>query len=227
MTGEPLRGATTRASATGVMTALIVVVVAAGCVSTTEGSPLPDPDNGGSSTSSSSSSDADEPETGELPYAGAPAVADPLDTASFEQDPCRALTSAQADSLKVRFPGNLRDSSLGKACEFRVLSDRLALVEIASLDKNPFGVSAVYQAEEDGKLEVFEPLEPIDGYPVVAYGALDRRDKGACSVVLGVSDEIAFEIALQQSHRNIGKKDPCETAAMVAGKVLQTMKAGQ
>lgn len=209
------------------MVALTVAVVATGCVNTTEGSPLPDPDDGGSSTSSSPSSDPDEPESDELPYAGAPAVTNPLDTASFEQDPCRALTSAQADTLKVRFPGNLRDSSLGKACEFRVRSDRLALVEVASLDKNPFGVSAIYQAEEDGKLELFEPLEPIDGYPVVAYGALDRQDSGACSVVLGASDEIAFEIALQQSDGNIGKKDPCETAAMVAGLVVETMKAAQ
>lgn len=208
------------------MVALIVVVVATACVSTTEGSPLPDPGGAGSSTSAPSS-DPGEPETDELPYAGASAVANPLDTASFEQDPCRALTSAQADTLKVRFPGNLRDSSLGKACEFRVRSDRLALVEVASLDKNPFGVSAIYQAEEDGKLELFEPLDPIDGYPVVAYGALDRRDDGACSVVFGASDEIAFEIALQQSDRNIGKKDPCETAAMVAGLVVETMKAAQ
>ena len=206
------------------MMALVVAVVVAGCVSTTEGSPLPDPDDGGSSTSSS---DADEPETGELPYAGAPAVPDPLDTASFEQDPCRALTSAQADSLKVRFPGDLRDSSLGKACEFRVLSDRLALVEIASLDKNPFGVSAIYQADKDGKLAFFEPYDPVEGYPLVAYGAVDQRSSGACSVVLGASDEIAFEVALQQSDANIGKKDPCKTAAMVAGLVVETMKAGQ
>lgn len=208
------------------MVTLVVAVVATGCVSTTEGSPLPDPD-GGATTSSSPASESDEPEDDELPYAGAPAVEDPLDTASFEQNPCRALTAAQADALKVRFPGDLRDSSLGKACEFRVLSDRLALVEIASLDKNPFGVSAIYQAEEDGKLEVFEPLAPVDGYPLVAYGALDRRDSGACSVVFGASDEIAFEIAVQQSAGNIGKKEPCQTAAMVAGKVLQTMKAAQ
>lgn len=211
-----------------VLAALAAVTIVAGCTSASAGNPRPETGQGGGPGSSTApSTGTTTAEADELPYAGAPSVNEPLDSEQFQQDPCRALTASQADALNLQFPGKLDDGSLGNTCEFRVRTDRLALVEIASLDKNPFGVSAVYQAEEDGKLEVFEPLEPIDGYPVVAYGALDRRDKGACSVVLGVSDEIAFEIALQQSHRNIGKKDPCETAAMVAGKVLQTMKAGQ
>ncbi|MFC4858166.1 DUF3558 domain-containing protein [Actinophytocola glycyrrhizae] len=205
------------------MTALIAAVVAAGCVSSTEGSPLPSPggaENEPSASAPSSSGD-------QLPYAGAPAVADPLDTELFQRDPCQALASDQAGTLELRYPGTLRDSSLGKACEFRVRADRLALVEIASLDRNPYGVSAIYQAEKDGKLAFFEPLEPIGGYPAVAYGALDERDAGACSVVIGTSDEIAFEVALQQSAGNVGKKDPCETGSMVAEMVLETMKAAQ
>ena len=205
--------------------ALTVAVVATGCVTTTEGSPLPRPGEVG--VESSAPPETTDPEVNELPYAGAPAVTDPLDTERFQQDPCQALTANQADTLKVRFPGNLRDSSLGKACEFRVSTDRLALVEVASLDENPHGVSAIYRAEEDGKLKLFDPLEPIEGYPAVAYGVVDERDTGACSVVIGVSDEIAFEIALQQSEANIGIKDPCETAAMVAGMVVETMKAAQ
>ncbi len=205
--------------------ALAVAVVAAGCVNTTEGSPMPESGDVGGESSASPAPSSEE--ANELPYAGAPAVTDPLDTERFQQDPCQALTPSQAESLKVQFPGTLRDSSLGNACEFRVRTDRLALVEIASLDENPYGVSAIYQAEEDGKLEVFEPLESIEGYPVVAYGALDLRDDGACSVVVGLSDEIAFEIALQQSAANIGKKDPCETGAIVAEMVVETMKAAQ
>jgi hypothetical protein len=208
---------------------LFAAACVAGCVTTTEGSPLPRPgevggEPGASTSPSTKTSGAG---TDELPYAGAPAVRNPLDTETFQHDPCQALTANQADTLKVTFPGELRDSSLGKACEFRVRSDRLALVEIASLDKNPYGVSAIYQAEEDGKLEFFDPLDAIEGYPVVAYGAVDQRDTGACSVVLGTSDEIAFEVALQQSSGNIGKKDPCATAAMVAGMVVETMKAAQ
>jgi hypothetical protein len=209
------------------LAALAVVTIVAGCTSTSAGSPRPESGHEDGADVSTPPSTEKTSGGNELPYAGAPSVNNPLDSGQFQQDPCKALTASQADTLGLQTPGKLDDGSLGNTCEFRVRTDRLALVEIASLDKNPFGVSAVYQAEEDGKLELFEPLDPVDGYPVVAYAALDRRDSGACAVVVGVSDEIAFEVALQQSAANIGKKDPCETAAMVAGLVVETMKAAQ
>ncbi|WP_459717038.1 DUF3558 domain-containing protein [Actinophytocola sp. KF-1] len=207
---------------------LLVVFVAGGCTSTSEGSPQPVPERPTSDTSTTTTS-TESGGAGEdaLPYAGAPAVRDPLDTEQFQQDPCRALTTTQTDALNVGSPGLLRDGGLGMACEFRGRADRGALVEVASLDENPRGVSAIYRAEEDGKLAFFEPMDPVEGYPAVAYGVLDYRKDGECSVVIGTSDEIAFEIVLHLSSKNVGKKDPCDTAAMVAGKVLQTMKAAQ
>ena len=162
-----------------------------------------------------------------MPHAGAPAVTDPIDSERFQRDPCQALTVEQAGSLNVRFPGTPRDGGLGRTCEFQGRSDSRALVEVASMDKNPYGVSAVYQAEKDGELAFMEPLDPIQGLPAVAYGAVDQRDTGGCSVVIGASDEIAFEIVLQLSTDNVGRKDPCETAAMVAGMVVGTMKAAR
>lgn len=207
---------------------LLLAVVAAGCTSTSEGSPQPVPERPTSDTSTTTSST----ENGgggedDLPVAGAPAVEDPLDTEQFQQDPCRALTTTQTNALNVGSPGLLRDGGLGKACEFRGRADRGALVEIASLDENPRGVSAVYEAHDDGKLAFFEPKDPVEGHPAVAYGVLDYRKDGECSVVIGTSDEIAFEIVLHLSAKNVGKKDPCETAAMVAGMVVETMKAAQ
>jgi hypothetical protein len=205
---------------------VVVAGIVAGCTSVSSGSPRPDPgyENGSGQSSSAPSTKTS---TRDLPYAGAPRVESPLDTELFEQDPCQSLTSDQADKLGLRFPGEFEDDALGNACEFRVRTDRLALVEVASLDKYPYGVSAVYQADKDGKLELFEPLGSIEGYPAVVYGSLDSRDIGICSVVIGLSDEIAFEIALQQSAKNVGKKDPCEVAALVTGMVVQTMKAAQ
>lgn len=206
---------------------LLLVVAAAGCTNTSSGSPRPVSERPAGGTSTSTSGENGGSEEGELPYAGAPAVTEPLDTEQFQQDPCRALTTTQANDLNVGSPGMLRDGGLGKACEFRGKSDRGALVEIASMDENPYGVSAMYQAHEDEKLAFFEPLEPVEGYPAVAYGVLDYRKDGECSVVTGTSDEIAFEIVLRLSAKNVGKKDPCDTAAMVAGMVVQTMKAAQ
>lgn len=203
---------------------MTVAVAAAGCTSTSEGTPSPAP---GDHTTSSQATDPTDPDATELPYAGAPAVTDPMDTERFQQDPCLALAADQVGTLKLQAPGALRDGGLGKACEFRGETDSRVLVEIASLDKNPYGVSAVYQAEKDGDLAFLEPLDPIDGYPAVAYDAVDQRETGGCSVVLGASDEIAFEVVLQLSAGNVGKKEPCETAAVVAGMVVQTMKAAQ
>ncbi|MDQ3790685.1 MAG: DUF3558 domain-containing protein [Actinomycetota bacterium] len=200
------------------------VMLAAGCTTTSAGNPLPATNSESDESSSSVPPSSSEQE---LPFAGAPKVDEPLDTAQFQQDPCRALTAQQADALNVQFPGEPNKGPLGNTCEFRGRSDRRALVDVRSLDKYPYGLSATYQAEEDGKWEHFAALPPIGGYPAVAYGAVDQRDTGGCVVDVGTSDEVVFEVSLQLSTDNIGKKDPCETAAMVAGKVVETMKAAQ
>jgi hypothetical protein len=60
----------------------------------------------------------------------------------------------------------------------------------------------------------------------VARGSVDDRDIGRCTVVVGVSDEISFEVPLTLSEVNVGKQEPCGVAARVAGMALQTMKQG-
>jgi hypothetical protein len=207
---------------------LLGVMLAAGCTSTSVGSPRPVPTSDTAVEPGSTPPPISGTESGgvELPYAGAPAVANPLDTIRFQQDPCQSLTPAQADELNI-VPGQLRDGALGNACEFRGKSDRRALVEVASLDKYPFGISATYKANEDGKWVFFDELGLVEGYPAVSYGGADDRPNGGCSSDVGVSDEIAFNITVRLSTANVGKKDPCEAAAMVIGMVVRTMKAGQ
>jgi uncharacterized protein DUF3558 len=69
-------------------------------------------------------------------------------------------------------------------------------------------------------------LPPIAGYPAVVTGNVDARAQGLCTVVVGVSDTIAFEVPITLSLANIGQKDPCESAAVVAGMALETIKKG-
>ncbi|MGB3437576.1 MAG: DUF3558 domain-containing protein [Actinophytocola sp.] len=200
----------------------------AGCTTSSAGTPTSAP---GETTVTSGGSTQPPPSSGgntvELPYAGAPEVEDPLDTGRFEQDPCLALTSDQAAELEVGWPGESREAPLGKACTWRSENDSRALVEVASQSNYPHGLSAVYKREEDGKWAFFTVLKPVDGYPVVGYGQVDQRDTGGCRVEVGMSDEIAFDVVLQLSAGNVGKKEPCETAAVVAGMVVETMKAAQ
>jgi hypothetical protein len=161
----------------------------------------------------------------ELPFAGAPKVDDPLDTTRFQRDPCQALNTEQVQSLGFSTDGEPRDAALGKACTWKNPGTQ-GLAEVHFLDRNPNGLSGEYQANEDGKYAYFNPLPPIEGYPAVATDIVDDRDSGGCTVVVGVSDKVTFEVSLRLSQENIGHKDPCQVAAMVAGLALQTMKKG-
>src|SRR5690349_14562993 len=106
----------------------------AGCTSQSAGSPMPVPgetvESGKPPTTTGT----------ELPHAGAPEVDGPLDPGRFEQDPCQALTPAQAGDLEVEWPGESREAPLGKACTWRGQNDRRALVEVAAQDKYPHGL---------------------------------------------------------------------------------------
>lgn len=201
--------------------ALFILAITGACTTTTEGSPEPATIT---DTSTETTSSNEDPGDRELPYAGAPAVDNPLDTARYQQDPCQALTAAQAQELNVKTPGEPYDGALGKACNFEGRSDTQARADVRFLDKLPYGLSSTYQANEDGKYEFFDELQPIEGYPAVARAGADDRPNGGCTVEVGTSDEISFEIALRLSTANVDELDPCETAAMVAGMALRTMK---
>jgi hypothetical protein len=60
-----------------------------------------------------------------------------------------------------------------------------------------------------------------------ARGHSDDRNDGYRSIVVGASDEIAFDVFLHLSRANIGQRDPCEVATQVAEMALQTMKQGE
>lgn len=202
---------------------LLGLVILVGCTSTSEGTPRPTDTSDTSQGTQPSGNES--PDGDELPFAGAPAVNDPLDTEQFQQDPCRALTPAQAQELVV-VAGEPYDGALGDACKWKSSDDRLAYVDVRFLTEDPRGLSALYSANEAGGYAYFDELEAIEGYPAVTRDGTDGRDDGRCTVVVGTSNEDAFEVVLRLSQVNVGKLDPCDTAAMVAGMALRTMKAG-
>lgn len=206
------------------LVALMAFALAAGCTTTSAGSPSSVPPSETSSSVPTTSSGGD-PGDPELPYAGAPAVADPLDTSRYQQDPCQALSEAQAQELNLNYPGEIQDGGLGNECRLQGRTDDRARVAIASLDKYPYGLSAAYKANEDGKFSVFEELPPIEGYPAIVRAGVDDRPNGGCTVEIGTSDEIAFDVSVLLAQEFVGVKDPCESAVLVAGEVLRTMKS--
>jgi hypothetical protein len=208
---------------TRLLIVLLGLAILAGCTSTSEGTPRPTTTSDASQSTPLSGSES--PDDNDLPFAGAPAVNDPLDTQQFQQNPCQVLTEAQTQELVV-VAGEPHDAPLGNACEWKSPDDRLAAVDVEFLNEDPRGLSALYDANEKGGYVYFDELEPIEGYPAVARDGVDDRPMGKCTVVVGTSNKEAFAVILRLSHANVGKKDPCDTAAMIAGMALRTMKAG-
>lgn len=203
---------------------VLCVLLATGCTTTSQGDPAPVADVTANDTTGSTPPDTGEP-SDDLPSDGAPAVKDPLDTTTFQRDPCSMLTSSQSESLDVGSSGKRNDDVLGNGCEWFNPQTRGTAI-IAFLDQDPRGLSALYKANNEGKWAYFEELPSIDGYPAVSRGLVDDRADGYCSVIVGVSDEIAFETYVELSQQNKGKRDSCEVSAQVAGMALQTVKQG-
>lgn len=200
--------------------ALICLATTVGCTSTSAGEPAPaDPP-----PSRATGPAATEPAEDDLPADGAPKVAHPLDTTRYQQNPCQALDSEQAGEFAVKEKGTVEEGELGLTCEWRSIHDELGAITISSLDGNRNGLTGAYRAEKAGKYELFEELPEIEGHPAVVYGQPTDRETGNCAVLVGTTDELAFEFAVQLSLANVGSVDPCDMAVRVAGVALRNMK---
>lgn len=92
--------------------------------------------------------------------------------------------------------------------------------------KNKSGLTAIYEQRET-MFPLFIPMDPIDGYPTVAYGLVDQRESnGKCAIALGTSNQDVVDVSIALSETNIGKKDPCAAAYQVAATVLNNLRAG-
>ncbi|RSN66224.1 DUF3558 domain-containing protein [Amycolatopsis sp. WAC 04182] len=180
----------------------------------------PTPSGGGSSTAPSSSA-------GQAPRPDVPKVAEPIDLARFRAAPCDALTSTQAqDLIGPKVEASPRNESAGPACAWVTPGTARPMINVIFGNAPNGGTAAVYAAK--GKAyKLVEPLEPIEGYPVTAYGVLDRRAEGGCNVALGTSDTETVGVAAEQSERNIGTKDPCDAARQAAISVLATLRTAK
>lgn len=200
--------------------AILGVLAISACTVTSQGEPRPAP--GTESTSSTSES----PDEEELPFAGAPKVDDPLDTSIYEQDPCKSITADQAQSLNLPTSGTLDDTvALGIGCKW-FNSDTRGELKINFYVDDPRGLSPEYEANERGEWKYFDEVPDIEGHPAVIRDAVDDRDIGYCTLIVGAADDMAFATIVQLPLADGGTDDPCKAAAEVAGLALQTMKAG-
>jgi hypothetical protein len=161
----------------------------------------------------------------QLPSAGAPKVAMPLPSSLIKGDPCKALT---AEQIKALFSGAqpelqpARDTGAAMQCRWANI-DLGSSVGIQLVYAWNDGLSRVYATKGQG---FFKELEPVQGYPVVAYGPTDDRSSGMCSVAVGIADNAAFEADAALARSKVGQSDPCDAARKIADFAVTTLKAG-
>ncbi|MEV7091866.1 DUF3558 domain-containing protein [Amycolatopsis sp. NPDC051045] len=183
------------------------------CTTTTDGTASP---------SDSSSAGTSAP-TAQLPGPGVPKVEAPIDIGRFKQAPCDSLSISQITELlgTAVTPKTDLNAPGGPSCSIHPPQVTQAAVLVIFNNVDNRGLTGVYQAQ----YKFFLPLEPVDGYPVVAYGlADDRASRGSCQIAIGTSDEQTVDIGVTQSEDNIDRKDPCEAARGVASYVLGNVR---
>ncbi|MET9260503.1 DUF3558 domain-containing protein [Amycolatopsis sp. NPDC004079] len=167
---------------------------------------------------------------GSPPDPGVPAVARPIDIARLKQHPCDGLTSDQISVLlgdPVRVLPSPHGAG-GPGCSWTAArptppGEDPASVILIVPDVDKLGLTSIYRAK-GGAYPFFLPLDPIDGYPVVAYGTADVRAKGQCDVALGTSDTETVNIAVDQSAAHKGEQDPCQSARGVQETVYRNLR---
>ncbi|GAB3368511.1 DUF3558 domain-containing protein [Amycolatopsis echigonensis] len=156
---------------------------------------------------------------------GAPKVANPLPAGTLDRDPCSTLTAAQVNALLgASATGEPQDTGVAKMCHWANL-DRGSGISVQLVYAWKDGLGHVYAKKNEG---FFKELEPVQGYPTVAYGPSDDSSTGRCGVAIGISDTMAFEADATISRSNVGKpgSDPCEAARRIGDAVVTTLKAG-
>lgn len=184
------------------------------------------PDTGGDTPVVPPSTGA--PTNGGLPHSGAPKVENPIaDTSSWEADPCSVISADQLAGIGLKAPTPQRDDApdLGPGCLWEFDADS-ASVFSGSLGTAGArqGISNLYQHKEQGTVEVFEELQPIEGHPAVISMPTDDRSEGACDVSVGLRDDLVYTVVMTAEPSTAQGKEPCEWAEKLATLAVQTMK---
>ncbi|GDY33095.1 DUF3558 domain-containing protein [Gandjariella thermophila] len=192
------------------MTAAALVgaaLVAAGCSSTTT------PGSAQPTTSSAA-----------LP-AGTPNVAHPLDTTRFQKDPCSLLTPTQLRQFNMGgATGEVTPNApTGPACSWGNTDGPSKMSISAAILTSGHGLVDVYSQKDTYRL--FRPLPDIEGYPAAIASSADPGS-GYCSIVVGVTNELAVSTIVQIDNSSPDFSNPCPRNQQVATDVVQTLKGG-
>ncbi|MEQ0563057.1 DUF3558 domain-containing protein [Amycolatopsis sp. NEAU-NG30] len=193
---------------------LLVAALGAGCSDGVAGNALPSSSVAGSSPATSS----DAPNV--------PKVAQPLDTARYEKEPCAALTVDQLSQLGITTqPKPDLESKLGPGCEWNAF-DEVGVTLHATLLTAGSSLAKLYKQHEQGQWPFFEPVSDLSGYPGVLLDSLDAQPKGKCQIGVGVRDDLVYSVQVSVDPESKNYSDPCPVVRKAAEMAVSTMKAG-
>lgn len=193
---------------TAVPALAFAVLALAGCAGQTRGTANPAPSTAGSSS--------------EVTGGGsAPKVPSPLNAASITSDACATLSSSARSSLGLG-DGSPRTTGNGPSCTFQEAADPGNQIDVTTVTANKNGLSDVYDTKAN---DAYWEETQVSGYPAVYAAAVDGRKSGKCGLFVGVTDELAVNILVQDDH-GTGAADPCAVAQKFGESMVQTLTGG-
>lgn len=191
----------------------MVSILLAGCSSSISGSATPSPDVNASAPSN-------------VGGTGVPKVANPINTARYEQDPCAALTGEQLQKLNITTqPKADLSNKLGPDCTWNAF-DQIGLTVGATLLTAGSSLVNLYKLHEQGSFPYFQPVADVSGYPGVLLDDLDAKPKNMCGMSVAVRDDLIYSVQVTIDPDKEEAKDPCPVAQKIAEMAVSTMKAG-
>lgn len=196
---------------------LAVSSLLVGCTTTAIGNPAPGDEPRDSATSEPATTSPTASETNRY---GAPDVPAPLEYSRFLTDPCAMLSDDQLSGFSVTKPGLPRTNgpiakNVGPGCSWITDADGFGVSIIIG---NPNGLADLYRVRE--KDAYFEEVT-VNGYPGVFHERIDLRDRGNCSLAVGITNSVTI---LSHEQGRMDAQRACTKAKDVAAAVLDTLK---
>ena len=146
-------------------------------------------------------------------------VPSPLPTDQLLTNPCALLSTAQATTLGIQFPGKL-DNRDPIGCNWTSAANPLNSVGIGPSPQNHRGITDIYAGK--AKSAYFEPTA-VNGYPAVYTGLNEDRSKGFCDLWIGVTDQLAFAVSISLGAGE-NKTNPCPIAERFGAAVIDHLQ---
>lgn len=182
----------------------------------------------GNSTPAGSTSMAAQPTSdsaGQTTNSQIPKVTRPIDTASFEEEPCSVLTDAQLQELSISTNPQPSATAAGPTCAWGDSSDDGIHISGTFITKKSSSVAGLYESNELGRYAYFVPVT-IHGYPAAFSQLADSRQNGGCAIAIGVKNDLLYSMGIRLGLDNPNYAKPCSELEKVAEMAINTMTQG-